>query len=47
MRTGGLMGEIIGIAAAVCKAHDADPNDVYEQHLDEFKALLARGVPAE
>ncbi len=44
MRTGGLMGEVVGLAAALCKKHDADPHDVYEHHLAEFKDLLARGV---
>ena len=42
MRTGGCMGEVVGRAAAVCKAHDADPRDVYTRYLDELKALLAR-----
>ncbi|MFH1922949.1 MAG: FAD-dependent oxidoreductase [Planctomycetota bacterium] len=42
MATGGLMGEVLGRAASLCKKHDADPRDVYEEHLDEFKALLAK-----
>ena len=40
MATGGLMGEVLGRAACLCKKHDADPRDVYEKHLDEFKLLL-------
>lgn len=44
MRTGGLMGEVIGLAAALCKKHNSDPNSVYEDHFDEFKALITRGV---
>ena len=44
MRTGGLMGEVVGLAAALCKKHDTDPHQVYETYLDEFKQLLARGV---
>jgi hypothetical protein len=47
MRTTGLMGEVVGLAASLCKAHDADPNDIYEKHLDEFKKLLTRGVNKE
>jgi hypothetical protein len=47
MRTGGLMGEIIGLAAALCKKHDGNPHSVYEDHLTEFKTLLARGVNTE
>lgn len=40
MATGGLMGEVVGRAAAVCKKHDCDPRDVYQKHLEEFKQLL-------
>ncbi|MCD6331751.1 MAG: FAD-dependent oxidoreductase, partial [Bacteroidales bacterium] len=46
MRTGGLMGEVIGLAATICKKYNTDPNSVYEDHLAEFKALLSRGVNA-
>lgn len=44
MRTGGLMGEVIGLAAALCEKYDTDPDGVYEDHLKEFKTLLTRGV---
>lgn len=44
MRTGGLMGEVIGLAASLCKKHDTDPHAVYEHHLKEFKTLLTQGV---
>jgi hypothetical protein len=44
MRTGGCMGEIVGMAAAVCKSHDADPRDVYSDYLAELKELMRRGV---
>jgi len=44
MRTGGLMGEVVGLAVSLCKKHDTDPDGVYRNHLDEFKALLLRGV---
>ncbi len=37
------MGEVVGLAASLCKKHNVDPNDIYEKHLDEFKALLTRG----
>ena len=40
MGTGGLMGEVVGRAASLCKKHDADPADVYANHLDEFRQLL-------
>ncbi len=44
MRTCGMMGEVVGMAASICKQHDAMPRDVYETHLDELKALMTRGV---
>jgi hypothetical protein len=44
MRTGGCMGEVVGMAASVCKSHDANPRDVYSNHLDELQDLMQRGV---
>jgi hypothetical protein len=40
MATGGLMGEVVGRAASLCKKHDCQPREVYTEHLDEFKQLL-------
>ena len=45
MRTTGMMGEVIGLAASFCKKYDAYPRAVYEAHLQEFKEVLERGVP--
>ncbi len=44
MRTCGMMGEVVGMAAAVCKEQDTSPRGVYEQHLDKLKKLMERGV---
>ena len=33
MRTCGCMGEIVGMAASLCRKHDTDPRAIYEQHL--------------
>ncbi len=44
MRTTGMMGEIVGMAASLCKKHDTDPRAVYEHHLAELKELMRRGV---
>jgi len=44
MRTTGMMGEVIGLAASLCNKHSTDPRGVYEDHLEEFKELLARGA---
>lgn len=44
MRTGGMMGEVVGMAAAVCRKHGSDPRQVYHHHLDELKELMVRGA---
>ena len=44
MRTCGMMGEVVGMAASLCKEHDTTPRGVYENHLDELKQLAKKGV---
>jgi len=44
MRTCGMMGELIGMAASLCKQHDTTPRGVYENHLDDLKELAKRGA---
>ena len=44
MRTCGMMGEVVGMAAAVAKKHDCTPRDVYEKHLDDLIQLMKQGV---
>ncbi|MCL4207753.1 MAG: FAD-dependent oxidoreductase [Pirellulaceae bacterium] len=44
MRTGGCMGEVVGMAAAVCKQHDADPREVYPQHWEDLRSRLLTGA---
>jgi hypothetical protein len=44
MRTGGMMGELIGMAASLCKKHNTTPHDVYENHIGELKRLARKGV---
>jgi len=44
MRTGGMMGELIGMAASLCKKHNTDPRGVYQNHLGKLKRLARRGV---
>jgi hypothetical protein len=43
-RTCGMMGEVVGMAAAVCRKYDGDPRDVYTNYLDDLKELMAKGV---
>lgn len=44
MRTGGLMGEVVGMAASVCVAQECTPREVYSDHLNELKGLMKAGV---
>ena len=44
MQTCGMMGEVVGMAASLCKKHDCSPREVYQQHLPELKELMTRGV---
>ena len=44
MRTHGMMGEVVGMAASICKKHGCDPRGVYADHLDELKQLMTKGV---
>jgi hypothetical protein len=44
MRTGGMMGELVGMAASLCQKHGATPRGVYENYLAELKGLAKRGV---
>ena len=37
-------GEVVGMAASICKKHGCDPRGVYTDHLDELKALMTKGV---
>ena len=44
MRTTGMMGEIVGMAAEVCKRFGTDPRAVYQNYLPELKKLMGRGA---
>ena len=44
MRTHGMMGEVVGMAASLCRKHGCDPRGIYERHLAELKALMTKGV---
>lgn len=46
-RTTGMMGEVLGMAAVLCKRHDTNPRGVYQQHLEELKTMMRRGVGRE
>jgi len=44
MRTGGMMGEVVGMAASLCKKHRVNPRQVYQSCLPELKNLMEKGV---
>jgi len=44
MRTTGMMGEVVGMAASICKKYNVNPRGVYTSHLDDLKVLMRQGV---
>jgi hypothetical protein len=44
MRTCGMMGELVGMAASLCKQYNTDPRGVYQNHLSRLKQIAKRGV---
>lgn len=44
MRTCGMTGEVVGMAASLAARYDATPRGVYEKHLPELKRLMETGV---
>lgn len=40
MRTTGMMGEVVGVAAYICKKYQCSPAEVYANHLNEFLSML-------
>ncbi len=45
MRTGGMMGEVVGMAASICNKNNVLPGDVYKTYLGDLKKLMLDGVP--
>lgn len=44
MRTTGMMGEVVGMAASLCKKYGVDPRGVYRSHLNDLKELMKEGI---
>jgi hypothetical protein len=40
MRTCGMMGEVVGMAASICKKHNSTPRRVYTDYLEQLKAMM-------
>jgi hypothetical protein len=47
MRTTGCMGEIVGMAASICREHSCLPRDVHQKHLAKLHELMAAGTGLE
>lgn len=43
-KTTGVMGEVVGIAAALCVANNCTPREIYLKHLDTLKKELTKGI---
>jgi hypothetical protein len=44
MRTGALMGEVVGMAAGICTEHGVTPREVYQHYLPELKEKMTQGA---
>ncbi|GAG24160.1 unnamed protein product, partial [marine sediment metagenome] len=44
MKTTGMMGEVVGIAAHLCKKHESNPRGIHEHHLSALQELMKQGV---
>ena len=44
MRTTGMIGEVVGLAASVCKKHNALPREVYTMYFKDLKNLMKKGA---
>ena len=44
MRTGGMMGEVVGMAASICIEKDAEPREIYTSYFSALEKLMKKGV---
>lgn len=44
MRTTAMLGEVVGMAAAICHKHNSLPRSVYTDYLSELKDLMNKGM---
>jgi hypothetical protein len=44
MRTTGMMGEVVGMAASLCKKYGLEPRGIYQRRLNELHALMQEGT---
>ena len=44
MRTCAMMGEVVGMACAICLEGGVDPHDIYSKHFDRLRELMNKGT---
>ena len=44
MRTGGMMGEVVGMAVSICAKKNVMPRDIYTTYFGELQQLMEKGV---
>lgn len=44
MKTTGTMGEIVGMAASLCRRYDCSPRDVYQNYWPDMRVLMEQGA---
>lgn len=44
MRTNSMMGEVVGMAASLCRKYGCNPREVYSDYLGQLKALMTEGI---
>ena len=44
MRTCGLIGEVVGMAASICAKRKVTPRDIYTTYFEDLKALMRKGT---
>lgn len=47
MATTGMMGEVVGMAAAVAVENNSSPRGVYEEHLNQLIQQMETEVPTQ
>jgi hypothetical protein len=45
--TTAMTGEVVGMAASVCKKYNILPREVYLERLNDLKALMKAGIPMD
>lgn len=44
MRTCGMMGEVLGMAASICQKENTTPRGVYQDHFDKLEVRMNQGI---